>query len=258
MFESCQRAWPRFVVAAAMLVSLPGLAAAQPRPWQPVPRYELRTPPVALADRALERALAARKPGEPGVAIALMLDGKCVLTRYSGVESLERDTRIDERTSFYIASVAKTITATAALMLWERGAIRLEDSLGRWLDQVPACARGVRILHLLQHTSGIPDHMKALGDSVKGLDNARVVQFVRDLRALDFGPGERYAYSNTGYILLAEIIGKASKRDYAAFVQDSILRPLGMTRHDARAHGHAGDRPSRDRVPARQGSIRDR
>jgi len=211
---------------AALSVLLSGQAVALPRPWLPIPRYELSD---SLATHMAELA---RVPQTqlPGTALVLLRDGQPILTRYRGVESLERKTPISGETRFYIASLAKTITATATLMLLERGALRLEDSVGRWIADLPACARDVRIIHLLQHTSGLPDYFDAFGDTARDVDNERVLGFVRKLQALEFRPGERYAYSNTGYVLLAEVIGRASGRSYADFVKDSVLTPLGMTR----------------------------
>ena len=201
-------------------------------------RYELHCS-AAQAAAELDRAVAGHGPREPGVALALLRDGEPIAMRYVGVETVERATPIGPETRFYIASIAKTMTATAVLMLRERGALRLEDRLGQWIDSLPACAREVRLIHLLQHTSGLPDYFEAFNDSVAGFDNPRVLAFVRALRSLPFEPGERYAYSNTGYVLLAEVIAKASGRGYAAFVEDSILRPLGMT-GTTLARGRAG------------------
>ena len=119
---------------------------------------------------------------------------------------------------------------------------------------MPACARDVRLIHLLQHTSGLPDHFEAFGDTATGVDNARVLAFVRGLDSLDFRPGEDHAYSNTGYVRLAEVIERASGVGYVAFMQDSIFRPLGMTKtslvlksmrpidHRARGYHRDGDR----------------
>jgi CubicO group peptidase (beta-lactamase class C family) len=218
----------RIAVIAALTLAFVASAAAQPRPWEPVPRYELRCTATGAAAE-LDRATATRGARAPGVALALLKDGQPLATRYAGVENLERSTPIGPETRFYIASLAKSITATAALMLRDRGVLKLQDSLGKWVDNLPPCARGVRLIHLLHHTSGLPDYFEAFGDSATGVDNARVLAFVRSLKALEFDPGERYGYSNTGYVVLAEVIGRASGRGFAPFVEDSILRPLGMT-----------------------------
>lgn len=227
--------------------------SAVPRPWQPIPRFEVHCS-AAEATAELDRAIGTRGPRDPGVALALLRDGQPLAVRYAGVESQDGVAPIGPETRFYIASLAKTMTATAVLMLRARGRLRLEDPLARWVDKLPACARDVRLIHLLQHTSGLPDHFEAFGDTATGVDNARVVAFVRGLDSLDFKPGEDYAYSNTGYVLLAEVIERASGVGYVAFMQDSVLRPLGMTKtslvlkgkgtlaHRARAYHRDGDR----------------
>ena len=193
-------------------------------PWRPVARFELRDATAALSERLDHMARAK----EPGFAVMLLRDGKPVLTKFSGVESLETGVPIGADTRFYIASLAKTFTATAVLMLYERGQLRLEDRLTRWVDGLPACLREVRIHQLLDHTSGIPDYFEAFGDQVSGKTNADILAFVRQLNALEFEPGVGYAYSNTGYVLLAEVIERVSGKPYEVFLDENIFTPLGM------------------------------
>lgn len=219
--------WRAYAMVVAVL-SLHSSADAQPRPWQPMPKFRLECPSDVAATE-LDRIVAARRSEQPGMAVALLRDGQPLATRYVGVEDLDRRAVIGPETRFYVASLAKTITATATLMLHERGKLRLEDSLGHWIDGLPACAHGIRLIQLLQHTSGLPDYFDALGDSASGLDNEAVLTFVRGLHALDFEPGLRYAYCNTGYVLLAEVIGRASGVSFASFVEDSMFTPLGMS-----------------------------
>ena len=235
------------------LVLLP-IAAAPVRgispPWRPTARFELRDATPALAER-LDRIA---HPGEPGFAVMLLRDGKPILTKFSGVESLDTGVPIGAETRFYIASITKTFTAAAVLMLYERGQLHLEDSLSRWVDELPACVRDVRIQNLLYHTSGIPDYFDALGDRLSGKTNADILDFVRHLDKLEFRPGEDYAYSNTGYVLLAEVIERAGGKSYEAFLHENILMPLGMTHtvvvrsgspefgHRARGYRKDGDR----------------
>ncbi len=206
------------------LIAVGPVRAISP-PWRPATRFELRDATAALAER-LDKA---SRPGEPGFAVILLRDGKPVLTKFSGVESLETGSPIDAQTRFYIASITKTFTATAVLMLYERGQLHLEEPLSRWVDGLPACARDVRIQNLLYHTSGIPDYFDVLGDRVSGMTNADILTFVRHLDRLEFKPGEDYAYSNTGYVLLAEVIERVSGKSYEVFLQENIFTPLGMT-----------------------------
>jgi CubicO group peptidase (beta-lactamase class C family) len=223
---------------------------AIPPPWQPASRFELRDAIVPLVERLDGMA----RPQEPGFAIMVFRDGKPVLTRYSGVESLETGAPITAETRFYIASIAKSFTATAVLLLYERGQLHLEDPVSRWVDGLPACMRDVRIHHLLNHTSGIPDYFEALGDQVSSKTNADILAFVRRLDALEFDPGVRYAYSNTGYVLLAEILERVSGKSYREILEENIFKPLNMTHtvvvlkgtpefeHRARGYRRDGDR----------------
>ena len=224
------RHWIRSYAAATLALAMstsPTTAVAQPKPWLPVPRYELRATQDSLVAE-LVRATATRKPDEPGVAVALLRDGQPPVTRYIGIESVIRGTPIGPETRFYIASLAKTMTATAALLLRDRGKLPLQAPVSQWIEGLPACARNIRVIHLLQHTSGLPDYHAAFGDTAIGVDNARVMAFVRGLDSLEFEPGVRFAYSNTGYVLLAEVIGRASGLGFATFLADSVFRPLGM------------------------------
>jgi len=231
------------------LIAMEPALSASP-PWRPVARFELRDATPSLVER-LERMARTR---EPGFAVMLLRDGKPVLTKFSGVESLETGTAIDAETRFYIASIAKTFTATAVLMLYERGQLHLEDRLTRWVDGLPASLREVRIRHLLDHTSGIPDYFEVLGERLPGKTNADILDFVRHLDKLEFEPGVGYAYSNTGYVLLAEVIERVSKKSYEAFLEENIFLPIGMTHtlvvrkgspefpHRARGYRKDGDR----------------
>lgn len=215
------------IVLVVLVSSLAGQTAraALPQPWKAQPRFEYRDARTALADRLGPAEPAAA----PGFAVVLLREGRPILERYSGVESLETGAPIGPNTRFYIASVGKSITATAALMLYEQGKLRLEDPLSRYIPGLPPCARGILIHHLLNHTSGLPDYYDALGERVPGIDNARVVRFAREIKRLDFEPGVQYEYSNTGYVLLAEVIERASGETYEKFVTGHLFEPLGMT-----------------------------
>ena len=135
-------------------------------------------------------------------------------------------------TLFLVGSVAKTFTATAVFILRERGALALDDSVTKYLPELPY--RNVTLRHLLAHTSGVPEYqseeiIKEIAG--KGIDNAGLVKvFARLAPALQFEPGARWEYSNTNYILLALVAERASGRPFARFVRENIFAPAGMTR----------------------------
>lgn len=133
-------------------------------------------------------------------------------------------------TRFPIASIAKPFTATLVLQQQKRGALSIADPVCKYFEPCPAAWRDVSIRHLLMHTSGIPnfteapDFMARVGTR-RTLDE--VVSTFRD-QPLQFAPGTKYRYSNSGYFVLGALLEKVSGRTYAALLEESIFKPLGM------------------------------
>jgi CubicO group peptidase (beta-lactamase class C family) len=163
-------------------------------------------------------------------AVLVAQDGKVLLSKGYGMANLEYDIPNSSHTKFDIASVSKTFTATLILMLQERGRLSVQDSICKYLNECPDAWRGITIHHLLTHTSGItnytdlPDQfeMRALESFIPD-----AIKRIKHL-PLQFQPGEKFNYSNTGYKLLHEIIEKTSGKSFEAFLQESILDPLKM------------------------------
>jgi CubicO group peptidase (beta-lactamase class C family) len=134
-------------------------------------------------------------------------------------------------TVYELASVTKQFTATAVMMLVEEGKIGLDDRITQRLDGLPSAWGDVRIRHLLSHTSGIksyssiPDFFKT---ARKDYTKEELLQLVAGA-PLDFPPGEKWSYSNTGYFLLGMLIEKVTGKSYGAFLHERIFQPLGMT-----------------------------
>jgi CubicO group peptidase (beta-lactamase class C family) len=136
---------------------------------------------------------------------------------------------------FMIASVSKSFVAAAILQLQEKGLLDIHDPLCKYLPEYPSPAsQAITIHHLLSHTSGIPDYindypirfrMKQMAGWVPGKDE--LIASFQD-RPLSFAPGERFKYSNSGYVLLARIVEKVSGKDYHRYLQENIFDPLGM------------------------------
>lgn len=132
------------------------------------------------------------------------------------------------RTRFQIASVTKQFTATAVLLLADRGILSLNDSVDRWLDDCPATWGPITVDHLLSHSAGLV-HWPGL----PGLDVTRPMTTSDKLRAFAAAsllspPGERYSYSSPGYVLLAHILERATGLPYGVFLDQEIFGPLGM------------------------------
>jgi CubicO group peptidase (beta-lactamase class C family) len=130
-------------------------------------------------------------------------------------------------TPTYLASVSKQFTSAAILLMQQDGVLCIEDPVTRFLPDLPECMREVRIRHLLQHTSGIPDYYNTM-EVGSGISNPQVLENLKSLRSLDFAPGERHTYSNSGYVLLSTIVSAASGMAFSNFVAERLFRPAGM------------------------------
>ena len=172
-------------------------------------------------------------PGEPGAAVAALRDGEFLHCKGYGLANVEWGNPITTDTVFHIASLTKQFTATAIMMLKERGQISLDAPLESVLSDFPAQGRRVTVRHLLNHTSGIKSYTLLPNQH---REMARLASSLADLVGkiaglpFDFEPGERYLYNNSGYVLLGAIIERASGMKYRDFLDREIFRPLGMTR----------------------------
>lgn len=155
----------------------------------------------------------------------LVAQGERVILHHAyGWADADAAVPMDTAMPFYVASLSKGFTAAAILRLEMEGRLSTADSIGRWLRGVPADRRGITLHHLLTHTSGVRD--PAAGEP---LDRDTFVAAVLALPARS-APGERYAYSNAGYSLLAAVVEIASGRPFAVYMRDAVFRPAGMTR----------------------------
>jgi D-alanyl-D-alanine carboxypeptidase len=193
--------------------------------------------PAALAqDSALaQRIDAAISPyyqaGEPGAAVIVTRNGKVVFRRAYGMANLEQGKPLDPGMVLRIGSVTKQFTAAAILMLQEEGKLNVTDDIARHLPDFPTHGQKITIEHLLTHTSGIYSYTRKHDfRNTQHLD-ASVSEMIATFRdePLDFAPGTRWSYNNSGYYLLGAIIEKVSGQTYADFVQKRILSPLKMT-----------------------------
>jgi CubicO group peptidase (beta-lactamase class C family) len=164
----------------------------------------------------------------PGLALAVVTNGVVVRTAAYGLANVEWAVPVRPDTVFQIQSVTKTFTATAIMMLVEGGKLRLEDRLTQHLDNLPESWTGITVRHLLTHTSGIKDFInEPTVDLRKDLKPEDVIESLRKL-PLNFPPGEKYAYSNTGYHLLGMVIRKVTGKYWDEFLRERIFEPLGM------------------------------
>lgn len=171
-----------------------------------------------------------RRRHTPAVALLVMRDGRVLKQKAYGLANVELNVPASEETLFQIASITKTFTAVGIMSLVEEGKFSLDDGVRKILPTLPASWGGVKIRHLLSHTSGLPD--VSLGDDTDAVIAETRPEALKKLARMPFKsrPGAKWSYNETGYVLLGMIIEKVSGLSYEEFMARRFFRPLGMTR----------------------------
>ncbi|MEL7123273.1 MAG: serine hydrolase domain-containing protein [Bacteroidota bacterium] len=169
----------------------------------------------------------------PGVAVGIVENGKIIYTRYGGYANLETEVKIGPDVRFNIASNGKQFTALAILKLIDQGKIQLSDDIRKFFpDMYTKITDPITIEHLITHTSGVRDisHLLTL-QTIKwwkqNLNNKDIIDILQKQEALNFKPGSQFLYSNSNYVLLAEIVEKVSNKSFRVFT-DQMFQDLGM------------------------------
>jgi CubicO group peptidase (beta-lactamase class C family) len=172
----------------------------------------------------------------PGCAVAVVRGNSIAYERGYGVADLEHDIVITPATRFDTGSVAKQFTAAAVVQLAAQGKLSLDDDVRKYLPELPEYGAKITIRQLLHHTSGIRDAGSAIvawGHSGEDLVSEREGwQFLSRQKSLNFAPGTEWRYSNTGYVLLAFIVQRASGQSFRDFMRESVFTPAGMRDSD--------------------------
>ena len=218
---------PTLLPILILLVALGAAAAARQPGTAAVPATR-----AARIETAVTKFMAGT--GAPGLSLAIGVDGRLQFEQGYGLADVENAVAAKSSTVYRLASVSKPITAVATMQLVERQRLRLEDTVGRWLPDVPPALRPITVRQLLSHQSGIRHYTAEEDDSsthyprhYATLRGALAI-FAND--PLVHAPGARMTYSTYGYTLLGVIIEAASGQRYVDFVDANILEPLGMTR----------------------------
>lgn len=173
----------------------------------------------------------------PGVSLAVVRDGRIVKAKGYGLANIEANSVATPKTVYEIGSLTKQFTATAVMMLVEEGKVSLDDKIPKYFPDAPPAWNRITVRHLLNHTSGIQNHVAVPGYLNRFKTNLSFEttptreEIVKDFFKLpsEFEPGETWAYDNTGYYLLGFVIEKASGKSYYQFLDERIFKPLGMT-----------------------------
>jgi CubicO group peptidase (beta-lactamase class C family) len=191
--------------------------------------------PLAAApasNESLDRYLSKIYPAaEPGAAVLVTQNGKVLLRKGYGMANLEHGVPITPETVFEVGSVTKQFTAAAILMLQERGKLSVQDDLTKYLPDFPTQGKKVTLEDLLHHTSGIPSYTGMAEWIPKMREDLSVDQLIGIFQGkpFEFDPGTKWAYDNSGYVLLGAVIEKVAGKSYERFIEDEIFQPLGMT-----------------------------
>ncbi|MFL5341972.1 MAG: serine hydrolase domain-containing protein [Gemmataceae bacterium] len=211
---------PRYVLVAVCLATLPTLARSQPSA-------------TTLVDELVQRRKIA--VGDPGLTVLVVQNGKTLVRKGYGQARLRDHEPMKPETLFELASVTKTFTATAVLILYDRGQLSPDDDVRKFIPELPEYHKDapVRVRDLLHHTSGLPDYM-----AFQNVPARHQKFWVNDDYAGEFArqrtkfparlQGEKYRYNNSNYMLLGLIIERISKKSFGAFLRDEIFTPAGM------------------------------
>lgn len=241
-----RRGFLRAAVSAAVGCGMTRAGYSAGAASEELPRTGEEHPECAPLDRLMSSFLIEQEA--PGAALAVARHGRLVYARGFGYADIERKLPVEPQSIFRIASVSKPLTAVAILQLVDRGRLYLDDRMVDRIGLEPFLPPGktvdsrlgqVTVRHLLQHTGGWdrdrsfdpiarPRRIaEAMGRSLP-IGPKEVVRYAMG-RPLDFDPGERYAYSNVGYLMLAEMVEAIAGRPYEEHVCQEVLRPLGIT-----------------------------
>ncbi|WP_448640778.1 serine hydrolase domain-containing protein [Geodermatophilus sp. URMC 63] len=183
---------------------------------------------VVRSEDLLERTLS---PDEPGCSAAVGVEGEVVWAAARGTADLATGRSLTPSTTFDIASVSKQFTATAVLLLVQEGRLSLDDPLSRWMPDLPAWSNETTIDQLLHHTSAIPDYTSRLAaghEFTERTSQEQAIAVVARIQSLDDRVRGRFEYSNSNYLLLAEVVQHAAQLPLAEFVRTRIFEPLAL------------------------------
>jgi CubicO group peptidase (beta-lactamase class C family) len=170
----------------------------------------------------------------PGCAVGIDRAGAPRYTRSFGLAELEFDVPNKPETVFEAGSVSKQFTAAATVLLALDGKLKLEDDVRKYVPELPAYDQTITIRHLLNHTSGLRDWGEIAGLSgwprtTRVHTHDHVLDILSRQRALNYPPGDRYSYTNSGYNLLAIIVSRVSGQSFADFSRERLFKPLNLT-----------------------------
>jgi CubicO group peptidase (beta-lactamase class C family) len=173
------------------------------------------------------------KPDAPGAGVAVIEHGKMIYEKGYGIANLEYNIPIVPQTIFHVASVSKQFTAMAIVLLERDGKLSIDDDIHKYLPELPDYGYKITLRNLLQHTSGVRDQWQTLSTAGWSMEDVisqdQILRMLFRQKELNFPPGSKHMYSNSGFTLLAEIVTRVSGKPMPDFCQERIFGPLQMT-----------------------------
>jgi len=167
-----------------------------------------------------------------GAQVLVLQRGKVLFTGYYGMANLEHQVPVTERTVFDLASLAKMFTGYAIASLAEAGKLDVNQDIRTYLPDFPDMGYEITVDHLLHHTSGLRNWTSiiynAAWSSKDRITYEQLLNFIYAQEGLDFTPGSRYQYCNSGYVLLAQIVANVSGTSFPEWMRANVFAPLGM------------------------------
>jgi CubicO group peptidase (beta-lactamase class C family) len=175
----------------------------------------------------------------PGCALGVYQDGKVLYARGYGMASLEFGVALSPRSVLDIGSISKQFTAMSILMLQKEGKLSLDDPIRKYIPEMPAYADKITLRRALSQTSGLRDLYTMMGQTGRTFagDTIDALRAITGSVEPNYEPGARYLYTNSGWILAAQIVYRLTGKTLAQFAEERIFQPLGMrdTRYQADA-----------------------
>lgn len=182
-------------------------------------------------------------------AVLLAKNGDVVFEKYYGLNGPDNSEQLGTHSSFNLASVSKQFTAMGIVILKNRSLLEYDEEISKYIPELDFY-EGVTIRNLLHHTSGIPDYMRLVMKHRASNELFTVSEMIslykKEKPKLNFNPGEKFEYSNTGYVLLSEIMERVSNQTFSEFMAENVFVPLGM--NDTQVFNLMSESPPRNRV----------
>jgi CubicO group peptidase (beta-lactamase class C family) len=189
--------------------------------------------PIATTPEGkVDQAMAIYNDSSPGGVVAVVRDGKIDFVKGYGMANVEYNIPNTASTPYHMASVSKQFTAYAIAMLAKDGKLSIDDDVRKHLPNLADFGKTITLRHLLNHTSGLRDHWNLWAMSGGRMDDVirqqDLIRLIERQRELNFAPGEEHLYSNTGYLLLSEVVSTVSGEEFGVWMHKHVFKPLGM------------------------------